>query len=71
MATKPMGGGAKGLCGRATKKRFFLRLPLTYLGLYRLMRNIIDFNFSHFSNMRLEGLCHKTPKGGYVYITAR
>ena len=35
MATKPRGGGgAKGLSGRATKKRIFLRLPLLILKRY-------------------------------------
>ena len=30
MATKPMGGGAKGLSGRATKKRTFLAASLMF-----------------------------------------
>ena len=43
---------------------------------YRLMRNIIDINFPHFSYMRREVMCynppkgwlcaHNPPKGGYV-----
>ena len=31
MATKPRGGGAKGLSGRAFKKRFFFAASLSYV----------------------------------------
>ena len=32
--------------------------------LYHLMRNIIDFNFPHFSYKWRKVMCHNSPKGG-------
>ena len=49
MATKPKGGGGKGLSGWATKKRtFFLRLPLTNFFRYSKYKRNFSFSISAF-----------------------
>ena len=50
MATKPMGGGAKGLSGRATKAfRLLLRLPLgeIYMSYIHMLVRVIERLHGH------------------------